>query len=69
MYTARQWIPTVATVKEEPMRFESLMWKVVVVFLVAGSVAWGTGTAPAIEDGDVFEAHDGGSEIPPPPRP
>lgn len=48
------------------MRFESFLWKVLVVFLVGG-VGWETaGGVQPLQTDEQFEAADGGSTIPPP---
>lgn len=50
------------------MRFESLMWSILLLLLVGG-IGWDGGSAQPLQDAEQFEAADGGSMIPPPPRP
>jgi hypothetical protein len=45
------------------VRFESLMWSILIACLIGG-VSWGGGDA--LQKDEVFEAADGGSMIPPP---
>jgi hypothetical protein len=56
------------------MRFESLLWSILAMFLVVNST-WET---PSLADGatadgatatDTFQSADSGSDIPPPTRP
>lgn len=51
------------------MRFESLLWTLLAMFLIGG-VGWdGDSLVGDVSGGGEYQAADGASEIPPPPRP
>ena len=50
------------------MRFEKLLWSILFLLLVGGIGRDGASTQP-LEETQIFQAADGGSDTPPPPRP
>ena len=50
------------------MRFESLLWSILLV-LLAGGFGWDGGSTQPLEDAGQFQALDGCSTTPPPNRP
>lgn len=48
------------------MWIESLIWKMVVVFMMSG-LAWDAAGTQPMQDEEAIEAQDGGSRIPPGP--
>lgn len=50
------------------MRFESLLWAVLAMFLMGGVAGDGASLAGDVSAGGEYQAADGGSTVPPPPK-
>jgi hypothetical protein len=49
------------------MRFEKLLWSILLLWL-AGGIGWDGGSTQPLEDSEPLQALDGCSTFPPPPR-